>query len=238
VEAGASSSAKAGRRRRPLPLALAAVAIIAVLVLATIALTLPGPKTVLIVTDGSMTGMIEGDFFETNYSTSLFSYFNATSVAQQPDHPNSILTLQIVAITRWASDYNAVETALLFNVTGDFDSNLSVKSLRIDCNQTAYHTGMESFSTQLDGGNVAYDQQLEFHFWDNDSGSMSVKLVNRVESSSSYRFSLSDLVMVHAYTKENIDDRFISLRATVTGWFEPEFSVGITLKLVNTSPPG
>jgi hypothetical protein len=43
---------------------------------------------------------------------------------------------------------------------------------------------------------------------------------------------------VHAYTKENIDDRFISLRPTVTGWFEPEFSVGITLKLVNTSPPG
>jgi hypothetical protein len=220
---------------------LVAVIIVAIVVIAGLSLLVPSPRAKLTVTDGSITGTIEGDFFSIDWYHWMYSYFNATSLAHQSGHPTSNLTLQVVALTHWDDSFGVIETAFLITVLGDLDSNLSARELRIACNQTAYHTSVGSLGT-LRGANVSfYPNVAKFDFWNNDSGSLTVKLVNRTGSDPHYRFSCQVTVSVSANpyasygVPYDLGVRFVGIRATIDGWFEPEFSVGMLFKIVNTS---
>jgi len=221
---------------------LVAVIIVAIVVIAGFSLLVPGPRAKMTVTDGSITGTIEGDFFSIDWYHWMYSYFNATSPAHQSGHPTSNLTLQVVALTHWNDLYGVIETGFLITVLGDLDSNLSARELRIACNQTAYHTSVDSLGGTLRGTNVSFEPNTaKFDFWNNDSGSLTVKLVNRTGSDPHYRFSCQVTVLVSAspYTSYGVPYdlgvRFVGIRATIDGWFEPEFSVGMLFKIVNTS---
>lgn len=220
---------------------LVAVIIVAIVVIAGFSLLVPSPRAKLTVTDGSITGTIEGDFFSIDWYHWMYSYFNATSLAHQSGHPTSNLTLQVVALTHWNDLYGVIETAFLITVLGDLDSNLSARELRIACNQTAYHTSVDSLAT-LRGTNVSFEPNVaKFAFWNNDSGSLTVKLVNRTGSDPHYRFSCRVTVLASANpyasygVPYDLGVRFVGIRATIDGWFEPEFSVGMLFKIVNTS---
>ena len=220
---------------------LVAVIIVAIVVIAGFSLLVPDPRAKLTVTDGSIPGTIEGDFFSIDWYHWMYSYFNATSLALQSGHQTSNLTLQVVALTHWDESFGVIETAFLITVLGDLDSNLSARELRIACNQTAYHTSVGSLGT-LRGANVSFDPNVaKFDFWNNDSGSLTVKLVNRTGSDPHYRFSCQVTVLVSANpyasygVPYDLGVRFVGIRATIDGWFEPEFSVGMLFKIVNTS---
>ncbi len=225
-------------RSRRLKWILAAIIIAAIVVVAGFALVVPGPKAQPTVTDGSITGTIQGDFSRMDYDNSSFSYFNATTYARQQGHPNSTITLQLVTITRWTFDYDYVETAFLLTVLGEFDANLSARNIQVVCNQTAYHTSVDDMETTTKGTNVIFDpREPVFEFWDNSSGTLTAKLINREGSDPLYKFSYSNTLLVWSNQIDNLGVRFFGIRVIVNGWFEPEFSVGMLIKIVNTYTP-
>lgn len=213
---------------------LVAVIVVAILVVAGFALTLPDPRVKLTITDGSITGTIQGDFLKTNYTNWIVLFFNATTYAYQSGHPSSELTLRLVTRTNY-NEFGAVETAVLVTVLGVLDTNLSARSVEIACNQTAYHTSVDGMETMIQGTNVSYERSTDLDFWDNSSGVLTAKLVDRTENDPLYRFSFSTAILVHQFDLSDPSVRFLCFRGIVSGWFEPEFGVGIVLRIVNTS---
>ncbi len=232
MEPGGLSTSAMPKGKR-LRLVLAAAIIVAILIIAGFVLMLPGPRARLVITDGSITGTVKGDFLNMNASNGLYSYFNATTYARQPGHPDSELTLRLVWSTRGA------ETDFLVSVLGDLDSNLSIDDLHVVINQTASHSGLDSLGIQQRGTNVSFDESTECGILNNGSGTLSAKFVNRTMSDPHFLFSYSDAVHIRAFDEgfgaSNIETRFYCIRATVNGWFEPTFSVSISLSIVDTS---
>ena len=123
---------------------LIAVAVAVVVVLAGYSLIVQDSIVELTVTDGSIDGTIQGDFFETDRHCMIVSYLNATTTAAWPDHRDSNLTMQIRALTYWDEiPVSGVKTVLYLTVRGNLDSELSVRSLELAFNQTASHTSLE-----------------------------------------------------------------------------------------------
>lgn len=216
---------------------LSSVVVVAVVVIGGFAFFYQAPRAQLIVHDGSTTGLIHGDFLDLGPSASIHSYFNATSTAERPGHPESVLTLQVIARTSWDEDNGAVETIILVTVLGRLDSNLSAREIRVELNQTAYNTAVDFMETQIDGVNVSLEGINGKGFWDNSSGTMTASLDRDRDSSPYFWFWCSNYIHVWALQKGYLQERFLGIHASLIGWFEPEFSVGVLLKIVNTSTP-
>jgi len=221
---------------RRLKLVLVAVIIVVILVVAGFALVVSGPRAKLTVTDGSITCIIQGDSLEVDVYNMSVLFFNATSYADETDHPSSTITLQLSMRTYCDNATKVMNTAFWVTVLGNLSSNLRAQSVQIAYNQTAHDSGVDSMGN-MQGTNVTFKRSARFSFWNNDSGALTAKLVNRSESDSNYRFSFSDTVLVYQYQldKNSPGVRFLYFRGLVNGWFEPEFSVGIALKIVDTS---
>lgn len=217
-------------------LVLVAVIVVVILVVAGYALVVPGPRAKLIVTDGSITCIIQGDSLEVDLYNKSVLFFNATSYANQTDHPSSTITLQLVMRTFYDDATKFMDTAFWVTVLGNLSSNLRAQSVQIACNQTAHDSSVDSLGGLMQGTNVTFKESMEFNYWNNGSGTLTAKLVNRSESDPNYRFSFSDTVLVYQYQldKNSPGIRFLCFRGIVNGWFEPEFSVEIALKIVNT----
>lgn len=215
---------------------LFAVTVAAIFVSAGYYLMVQDSVVELTITDGSVTGTIQGDFFDTIEANAIYSYFNATTCAERTDRPTSTLTLRIVAITHWEDSFNAVETGIILTIVGCLDSELDARSLEIVCNQTAYSTTMESLETTRQVVNISLEPSANGpDIRDTESATLEVELVNRTADSPIYEFSLSNNFLVHAFGEDNLADRFICIRAVVNGNLEPEFSVSVSILMVNTS---
>lgn len=215
---------------------LLAVAIAVTFVSAGYYLMVQDSVVELTVTDGSVTGTIQGDFFETTEDSRIYSYFNATTYGERTDRPVSALALQIVAITYWEDSDEAVRTGIFLTITGSFDIELDARSLDVVCNQTANHTVMDSMETTREGINISLEPtETGPDIRDTGSATLEVELVNRTADNSIYEFSFSSGFLILAYYEDNHADRFICIRAIVNGEFEPEFSVSVSILMVNTS---
>lgn len=189
----------------------------------------------LTITDGSVSGTVQGDFLETIEDDPIWSFFNATTYADRTDQPVSTLTLQIVSHTYWDETWNSVVTAIFLKATGNIDSELDVRNLAIECNQTAYYTTMESLEISRKGVNVSLDLKSGPDILDTGSATLQVELINRTVGDAIYEFSFSSNMLVRAYGEDNLADRFMCFRAIVNGDIEPEFSVSVSISFVNTS---
>jgi hypothetical protein len=218
---------------------LLAVAVTAIFVFAGYYLMAQDSVVELMITDGSVTGTIQGDFLEISQDDAIWSDFNATTYAERTGRPASTLTLQISAMTYFGlallSGNDAVITILYLTVVGAIDSELGARNLEIVYNQTANNTTALSVKRTLWGTNATYDHQTYFIVRENESGMLEVDLVNRTETNAIYEFSFGGNILVEANEDTNLADRFICIRAIVNGKLEPEFSVSVSILMVNTS---
>lgn len=227
------------RRRLPWRILLAVVVAVA-FVFAGYYLIAQDSVVELTITDGSVTGTIQGDFCETSQDNAIYSYLNATTYAERTDRPASTLELQIVAITYWSESsligvVSSVRTILHLTAIGSLDSELDARSLEIVYNQTADGTTAQSLSLTLYGINISNERQTAIAVQGNESGTLKADLVNRTVSNAIYEFSLSGNIIVEAYGDANLADRFMCIRAIVNGKLEPEFSASVSILMVNTS---
>lgn len=220
---------------------LLAVVVAAVCVFAGYYLIALDSVVELTITDGSINGTIQGDLHETTEDNAIYSHFNATTYAERTDRPLSTLRLQIAATTCWAesvfvSTVSAVRTILSLTVVGNLDSELDARSLEIFYNQTASpSTATDSLSGTLSVVNISYERSIAFGIWGNGSEALKFELVNRTAGDAVYEFSLSTNIFVQTYGEASIADGFICIRAVVKGNFEPEFSVSVSIHVVDTS---
>ena len=207
-----------------------------VVVLAGYSLIVQDSIVELTVTDGSIDGIIQGDFFETNRNCMIVSYLNATTTAAWQDHRDSNLTMQIRALTYWDEiPISGVKTVLYLTVRGNLDSELSVRSLELAFNQTASHTMLTFLETFAEGVNVSFESVRGLDFSNNGSSVLKADLINRTEASPYYEFSLQSLLHATALGEDNLGTRFMCFKAVLNGNIEPEFSVSISISIVNTS---
>ncbi len=229
-----STSRPAGASRRLSWRILVAIAVAIVSVSAGYYLIVHDSVVELTITDGSVSGTVQGDFLETIEDDPIWSFFNATTYAGRTDQPVSTLMLQIVSHTYWDETWNSVVTAIFLKATGNIDSELDVRNLEIVCNQTAYYTTMESLETSRDGVNISFEPMSGPDIRDTGSATLKVELINRTVGDAIYEFSYSSNILVMAYGVDNLADRFMCFRAIVNGDIEPEFSVSVSISIVNT----
>lgn len=220
---------------------LFAVAIAAVCVFAGYYLIALDSVVELTITDGSVTGTIQGDLYNTTEDNAIYSYFNATTCAERTDRPISTLTLQIGAITYWGEAVilpraSAVNTILNLTVVGNLDSELDARSLEIFYNQTASpSTATGSVFARQSEVNISCEPSIGFGIWGNGSGALKYELVNRPSGDAVYEFSLNIYIVIETLGEASIADKFIFIRAVVKGNFEPEFSVSVAILVDDTS---
>jgi len=187
----------------------------------------------LIVTDGSIVGVIGGNLTSiTDTQHALILLFNATTYANQS--AGTVSTLSIHVWTETYYDVAAGDVYVFANVTvvGRFAANLHPSSLQIAVNETGPLILLQSESVRQIGSNVSYNSQQTVNLRDNDTGGLSVSLINGGGAGAFYGFSYSDWFDV---TERPWYNHFLGFRATVTGPFTPAIQVGVLLEIINTN---
>ena len=87
----------------------------------------------------------------------------------------------------------------------------------------------------MGGVNISFESVRGLGFWNNGSSVLKADLINRAEASPSYEFSLQSLLHATALGEDNLETRFMCFKAVLNGNLEPEFSVSISISIVNTS---
>ncbi len=202
---------------------------------ATFAFVMDSPQpTRLTVADGSAVGVIEGDFFNyQNTSTPLIRYFNATTYANQSSGPASVLTLRLHTSTYYAAAEYLVLIDIFATVQGDFASDLQLSGLTLACNQTG-QGGAAGFAepVQLPSPiNISYDPANRQTFnLAAGTDAFTPTLANQTGKGPFYEFFFPAYIEGLGFLGHN---EFLGFRATVTGSFTPAVSIGILLKIID-----
>lgn len=229
------------RRTLFLAVALVVVAVVAATVAVVYVFTRP-PPIPLTVSDGSTTGVLEANFMDYTWTnTSLLWYFNATTYANQSGGAASTLTLRLFAGAFYDPSPGIVVVDIEAAVYGEFASNLHLSGLTLTGNQTgrlAWGVGHPEASpysyagyTQPGPVNVTYQPQAFLgQISGPGSASLTPPLVNETGKGPYYEF----VYPIQFMEQDPLgDNTFFGFRATVTGDFAPDVSVGILLHIVN-----
>jgi hypothetical protein len=208
-------------------LVLAVVVLVVVAILSVYVLTRP-PPIPLRVSDGSTTGVIEGNFAYIGSATPLVRYFDATTYANQSGGPTSALTLHLFTGTYISG--GMVTTDVFITVRGEFASNLHAAGLTLTGNQTGNFSAGQWVDgrTEQNPVNISYAwQSME---WAAGPATFTPTLVNQTGPGPLYEFVYP--VSGSIWTPLG-DSAFVGFRATVTGQFTPAVSVGILLQIID-----
>ncbi len=200
--------------------------------------TLASPA--LVVTDGSITGLIEGNFSTiTSTLNPLILDFNATTYANQSGRPSSTLVMHIhvMAACVCNSGYQGsyFEVVLVVSVVGRFAPNLHPTALALRANQTAatpsgWEAHLDSLGSWQGGTDVSFNPGQYVALVGTGSGALTANLVNQTRNGShvfAYSTKFDGQEQLYWY------NHFLGFRATVTGSLTPAVSVGILLKVIN-----
>lgn len=214
-------------------------------------LTKPPALAALVVKDGSITDVLEGDFANYNSAYGFVRYFNATTYANQSSGPTSTLTLRLFTATYAFA--GVVHTDMYAAVQGEFASNLNLTGLTLAYNETGTIWGFYA-GPQLDPTNISQyppDWMTNFTYtnitWPGStnvtyngppitsaaatgSAALTPALVNETRKGPVYEFAFSAWLWAEYPLVSN---GFLGFRATVTGRFTPDVSVGILLQVLD-----
>ncbi len=183
----------------------------------------------LMVTDGSMIGVIEGNFANVSSLSPLVGHFTTTTYANQSSGTGSTLALRLNTSTFFIPGYNLVETDIKVTVQGVFASNLNLSGLTVTYNQTgqlaAARGGALSSRT-----NVSYDPVQIANVTGPGSAVLTPALLNQSATAPFYEFVFPSFFMTWYPVGH---DHFLGFRVTVAGRFTPAVGVGILLKLMD-----
>ncbi len=218
-------------------LALAIVGLM-VVALAAYTLTYGLSDRALVVTDGSITGVIEGNFALINSSSALISYFNATTVATQPGYPSSTVSLLLRTDTYFDAGSGAVRMTFVAIALGRLASDLRPSGITLTYNQTGTNISVDS----IPGGvwftpgyqapdNVSFNPEAGFSFLGGGTGRLSAALVGETGVGAYYQFRYAAEIDTMGRPQYN---HVIGLRADLAGLGVP-VGVGIVLKIINAS---
>ncbi len=205
----------------------------------------PGPA--LVVTEGSITGVLEGNFANyTNTYTVPLEYFNATTYANQSGGLGSTLTLRLLTATN--SQSLGIFTAVYVRAEGEFASNLNLTGLTLVYNKSGTFWDVLA-SPLLDGGsimrypspnitwpgstNVTYSGPMITSAFNTTSGALTPTLANETGKGPFYEFAFSARIWAECPLDPSASNDFLGFRATVTGRFTPDVSVGILLQVLD-----
>ncbi len=199
--------------------------------------TLASPA--LIVTDGSIVGVIEGDFANlTSTLNPLVLNFTATTYANQSGHLSSTLVMRVqVMAATWGSpgaNGTYLDVILVVSVVGRFAPNLHPMALALTANQTAATaTGWDAHFDSLggqEGTNVSFNPEQYVAIAGTGSGTLGANPVNEA-GNRPYVFAYSN--RFEGEEQWYWYNHFIGFRATVTGPFTPAVAVGILLPIID-----
>ncbi len=205
------------------------------------ALTRTRAPTPLAVTDGSISGSIEGDFVNyQNTSAPLIRYFNATTYANESNGSPSTLALRLFTSAYFDPWSGMVMVVIHATVQGRFASDLQIEGLTLRCNQTGdFAAGQLAWGYPVTGPvelpgytqpgpvNTSGGGQIAL-----EAGPVAFTptLLNRNGDGPVYEFVFPVLIEVHDPIGH---DAFVGFQAAGTGSFAPSVSVSILLHVTN-----
>ena len=203
--------------KRTLAVALLAVGLVGLVVTP---LAFQGPN--LTVTDGSITGVIEGNLTASSTISELVSDFNATTYANQSGFPASTLSLRLQGWTYYDSGSQAVLTNIMVTVLGRLASSLRPTGFQLAYNHSGPNISATSNPGFQAGSNVSYNGLQGFSCPGSNSLSGTI-------TGGDHGFSYSDLIVVTYRPQYN---HFLGLRVALLGLVTP-VGVGVLLKIIN-----
>ena len=193
-----------------------------------------GPKApALSVSDGSITGIIQGDFVKTNstWNGSIIRFFNATTYANESSGRTSVLALRLRTMTYYEGATGMVITAAELRVEGEFSSDLHIGGLKLSYNQTGCPGAWAWGYAEPAPVNISYDPaNHQMIYVCNGAAAFMPTLENQTGQGAVYAFAFPALVEDHDPLGSN---QFVAFRAMVSGEFTPIVSVGILLQIID-----
>ena len=190
----------------------------------------------LAVTEGSVTGVIEGNLTSINSTNPLFLDFNATTYGNQSGYPASTLVIRTHTTVFWqvlsATDHydGYVSTRYDVAVLGRFASDLHPSTLLLRGNDTA--GDLDAFNLEdgyQTGTNVSFNPNELFGFFGTGSDTIPVTLENAGGAGPYYDFEYHATFLV--FTRLG-GEPFVGFRASVDG-LPSAMSVGILLRIID-----
>lgn len=184
---------------------------------------------VLVVTDGSIIGTIEGNF--TNYTDTnkpLVRDFNATTYANQTGGPPSVLALRLHTDTNYNGAQGWTDVYVTVTVLGTFASDLHLSELSLVCNQTGEwaEAWPKPGAVNITNG-ASLSQPVQFT---TGTGTLTSTLVNQTGIGPLYEFVFP--LTIHEVAALAFK-AVLGIRATVTGRFAPAVGVAILLQIID-----
>ncbi len=196
----------------------------------------------LVVTDGSITGMVTGDFPNITSTTSaLIQYFNATTYVNRSGRASSTITIEVYTFTYCVvcgpgspdGGYLLIDTTV--TAVGHLASDLHPASVSLAENQTAATASggdirVDAWSSSQNGTNVSYRPEQVFGFVGSGSGTVTATPVNQTGKGPSYVFEYQDEFAV----KESYwYSHFVGFKVSVEG-LGTTVGVGVLLQIVDS----
>ncbi len=203
--------------------------VLAVAGVVTYIVTRPPVLTPLAVKDGSTVGAILWNETTGSNQTDLILDFAAMTYGNETDGTASTLGLRLHTETIFDSGCACVQINIYATAVGSFASGLRPANVQLWANQTGPNGSLDSWPSEQYGTNVSFDPGQYLGFY-NGSGVLLAAITSG--SGPAYRFSYSDRFEFNGRPEYN---RFVGIRATVTGPFAPIVNVGILLKVINTN---
>ncbi len=190
----------------------------------------------LILTDGSRSYEVEGNFTAMNSLNPTVWYVNATTYANQTSGLSSILRLQLKAYGFYDGSAHAIQFFSIATVIGKFSPNVHPSGLSITLNETGPLVGVFGYilfpgvNGRPGSPNLSFDQSQTVGFIGNGTGNLGASLTNQGGSGSQYEFMFFEETDL---TYHYLFNHILGIRATVTGWLLPPISVSIVLRIIN-----
>lgn len=212
-------------------LVLAVAVVVVVAAVSVYVLTQP-PPIPLTVSEGSTTGVIEGNFANYSSLAPMQQSFGATTYANHSGGPMSSLSLRLFTYT-YSADYWAV-VGISLMVKGEFASDLHLSGITLAYNETGTCIGASAaaFPNQYYPVNVSFNPANAPRFNMSGPGNESLTTTPMYQTGNGpfYEFVFPSSFQV---TPCFGTDHFLGFRATVTGSFTPSVSVSVLLHVID-----
>ncbi|HYM39751.1 MAG TPA: hypothetical protein VEY12_06375, partial [Thermoplasmata archaeon] len=185
-------------------------------------------KPNVVVTDGSITGVIKGNLTSITPAAGLVEYFNATTYVNESGAPGSTLVLEVRTVTyyvapprNWpnASYYQGyLWTGIWVTFLGHFAPDLTLRNLQLTANGTGVVEGTsaaDSFNflySFLTGANISFAPSGQLGFLGTGSVTILASFLNET-GTSSYDFAGHALLEATGFLGH---DRHVGLQVGVT----------------------
>ncbi len=172
----------------------------------------------LVVANGSIIGVVKGNFSSINSAGPLRLDFNATTYINQSTGIASTLSILVQTVT-YGVPGGSLEVNATVTVLGRFAGNLHPSDLVLAVNATAvtdypYEIDIESWGMFQTGTNVSYSPQQGVGILGTGSGTLTATLVNQNQGDSVYAFAYQNKFEIEEYYQYV---HFVGFQATLGG---------------------